>query len=194
MKKYLVILVIVLAGALLFSVRSCNSVREDRNRLSDNQCALMNDVDFYRTRDSLSAAGVNRLTLTNREFKEYCGELERTVKSLNVKVKRLQSVSQTATETTYPVRTIVKDSIIPGRRDTLRCIDYRDNYLTLSGCVSADTFSGLIQSRDTIIQVIHRVPRRFWFIRFGCKAVRQEVVCRNPHSRISFTEYIELKK
>ncbi|MFR4044610.1 MAG: DUF6549 family protein [Odoribacter splanchnicus] len=41
---------------------------------------------------------------------------------------------------------------------------------------------------------MHRVPRRLWFIRWGTKAIRQEIISRNPYSRIAYTEYIELKK
>lgn len=196
MKRYLLFTILILTVALVFSVKTCNSYRNDRNRLSDNQRSLLADVNYYRTRDSLSAAGVERLTLTNREFKRYCGELEETVEKLNLKVKRLQSVSQTATETEYQVKTEVRDSIVilQGRIDTLRCIDYRNDYLTLSGCIENRQFSGLIENRDTIIQVVHRVPRRFWFIRWGTKAIRQEVTTCNPYSRITYTEYIELKK
>lgn len=194
MRKYLIMVIVVCIAALAFSVKSCMNIKADRERLSDNQRTLMSDVDFYRTKDSLSAASVERLTFTNQEFEAYCGELNKTVESLNLKVKRLQSVSQTGVETKYVVKTIVRDSLLLGRTDTLKCIDYRDNYLTLSGCADRDQFSGIIESRDTIEQVVHRVPRKFWFIRWGCKAVRQEVVSRNPHSRITFTEYIELKK
>lgn len=194
MRKYLIMVIVVCIAALAFSVKSCMNIKADRERLSDNQRTLMSDVDFYRTKDSLSAASVERLTFTNQEFEAYCGELNKTVESLNLKVKRLQSVSQTGVETKYVVKTIIRDSLLPGRTDTLKCIDYRDNYLTLSGCADRGKFSGVVESRDTIEQVVHRVPRKFWFIRWGCKAVRQEVVSSNPHSRITFTEYIELKK
>lgn len=39
-----------------------------------------------------------------------------------------------------------------------------------------------------------RDRRRFWFIRWGTKAIRQEVTTRNPYRRISYTEYIELRR
>lgn len=196
MKRYLLFTILILTVALMFSVKTCNKYRNDRNRFSDNQRSLLADVNYYRTKDSLSVAGVERLTLTNKEFNRYCGELEKTVEKLNLQVKRLQSVSQTATETEYRVKTEIRDSIVmlPGRIDTLRCVDYRSDYLTLSGCIEGRQFSGLIESRDTIVQVVHRVPRKFWFIRWGTKAIRQEIISRNPYSRITYTEYIELKK
>lgn len=197
MTKYLLFTILVLAASLTVSVKSCQDIRTDRNRLSDNQRTLLADIEFYRTKDSLSAASVERLTLTNREFRKYAGELKKTVEELNLKVKYLQSASQSATETKYLVKTEIRDSIVIrlGREpDTLNRIDFQDPYLTFSGSITGKQFSGLIQSRDTIVQLIHRIPRRFWFIRWGTKAIRQEIVSRNPYSRITYTEYIELKK
>ena len=197
MTKYLLFTILVLAASLAVSVKSCQDIRTDRNRLSDNQRTLLADIEFYRTKDSLSAASVERLTLTNREFRKYADELKKTVEELNLKVKYLQSASQSATETKYLVKTEIRDSIVirPGREpDTLNRIDFQDPYLTFSGSITGKQFSGLIQSRDTIVQLIHRIPRRFWFIRWGTKAIRQEIVSRNPYSRITYTEYIELKK
>ena len=203
MTKYLLFMILVLATFLAVSVKNCQDIRTDRNRLSDNQRTLLADIEFYRTKDSLSVASVERLTLTNREFRKYAGELKKTIEELNLKVKHLQSASQSATETKYLVKTEIRDSIIirPGKTDTLgkdpdtlSRIDFQDPYLTFSGSITGKQFSGLIQSRDTIIQLIHRIPRRFWFIRWGTKAIRQEIVSRNPYSQIAYTEYIELKR
>ena len=147
---------------------------------------------------SLSAAGVERLTLTNREFRRHAEELERTVEDLQLKVRRLQSASRTAVTTAYPVEARLCDTVIV--RDTLAVADtlsrlhYVNPWVTLDGVVAGDLFRGRIESRDTLIQVVHRIPRKFWFIRWGTKAVRQEVTTRNPYSRITYTEYIELKR
>ena len=50
------------------------------------------------------------------------------------------------------------------------------------------------KKEDTLRQIIHRVPRRFLFLRFGTKAVRQEIVSSNPHSRIVYTEYVRFER
>ena len=117
MTKYLLFMILVLATFLAVSVKNCQDIRTDRNRLSDNQRTLLADIEFYRTKDSLSVASVERLTLTNREFRKYAGELKKTVEELNLKVKHLQSASQSATETKYLVKTEIRDSIIirPGK-------------------------------------------------------------------------------
>lgn len=198
MTKYLLFTILVLAAFLAVSVKSCQDIRTDRNRLSDNQRTLLADIEFYRTKDSLSVASVERLTLTNREFREYADELKQTVEELQLKVRRLQSASRTAVTTAYPVETVLQDTLII--RDTLLVPDtlsrmrYSNNWLTLDGTLDNNVFRGHIESRDTLIQIVHRVPRRFWFIRWGTKAIRQEIVSRNPYSQIAYTEYIELKR
>lgn len=193
MKRY--ILIIILVIIIFFLSRSLHRQRQENNRLSSNQTALFQDISYYRTRDSLSAAGVEKLTLTKKELEQNCEALARDIKDLKIKLKRVQSVSQASIETEHIIRTVVRDSlIVRDRVDTLQCIDYHDNYLTLSGCIEHNHFSGHIMSRDTLLQVIHRVPHRWWFIKWGTKAVRQEIVSKNPHTHVVYSRYIELKK
>lgn len=200
MKRIMVraVLIIIVIAAFIVLWEMYRSSRREYTRLKDNQRTLFTDVEIYRTRDSLSAAGVERLTLTNREFKRYASRLEKTVKTLDLKVRRLQSVAQVAVSTLYPVTARLSDSVVspdpPEIPETVRRLYYRDRWLTIDGTVRGSEFLGTIESRDTLVQVIHRVPRRFWFVRWGTKAVRQEVTTRNPYSRITYTEYIELKR
>jgi hypothetical protein len=216
MKRYVVLVVVfgLLVAGVIGLWKEVAGLRAENKRLSDNQRTLLSDVVYYKTRDSLSAASVERLSLSVGEFERYCSELLGTVEALNVRIKRLQSVSETATKTEYVIETEVKDVAGVGldsvgfaglfrRADSaadsafvsgLRCVDYSDAWLSLSGCVDGNVFRGRIESYDTLITVVHRVPKRFLFFRYGTKGIRQDVVSRNPHSRIVYTGYIELKK
>lgn len=200
MKRVVVRIAVITAiiAAFLLLWRIYRLEHDERQRLEANQHSLMTDVEYYRTRDSLSAAGVERLTLTNREFRRHAEELERSVEDLQLKLRRLQSASRTAITTAYPVETQLRDTVILrdtlNVRDTVRLLQFENPWLTLDGILEDDIFRGRIESRDTLIQLIHRVPRRLWFIRLGTKAIRQEVTTRNPYSRITYTEYIELKR
>ena len=51
-----------------------------------------------------------------------------------------------------------------------------------------------IRSVDTLRQAVHRIPRRFLFIRWGTKALRQEIVSTNPHTRIVYAEYVKIER
>jgi len=194
--KYAIGMAAFLAVALAFSVKNGIDKEKERARMENNQTTLMQKVETYRTKDSLSAASVQSLTLTNRELSVNRSDLSRTIESLNLKMKRVESISTAGTETNYAIKQIVKDSIVykEGKTDTLRCINYRDKWLTVSGCASREEFSGTIQSRDTITQIAHRVPKKFWFIKYGTKAIRQEVVSKNPNSKITFAEFIKIIK
>ena len=200
MKRFLIRMAEIagIAAAFICLWMQYRSEHRERRRLEANQHSLLTDIQFYRTRDSLSAAGVERLTLSNREFREYAGELEKTVNALQLKVHRLQSASRTAVETHYPVTVRLRDTVVLRDTltvaDTLRHLHYETPWLMLDGAVCGDLFRGDVLSRDTLVQVVHRVPRRFWFIRWGTKAIRQEVTTRNPYSRITYTEYLELKR
>lgn len=210
MTKYLTVALVACMVALAISMKSCNKIKTDRNRLSDNQRSLFEQAEFYRTKDSLSAASVERLTLSRDEMERHCEQLVETCKDLNVKVRRLQSVSQTAMQSDYHIQIDIttkanRDSTFRSASEKVmsealsetsevRKVVYNTPYINLSGVIDGDRFSADITTYDTLVQVVHRVPRKFLFIRYGTKAVRQEVTSKNPHSKITYTEYIELKK
>lgn len=171
-----------------------NNVREEKKRLADNQEALLSDVDYYKTESGKNAASVLKLELSKSELENHCQDLTKTIDDLNIKIGRIQSVSTTVTKTEVEIQTVVRDSIV--YRDlpvNLKVVKWRDPWVTLNGVLDGETFSAKIESVDTLSQVVHRIPKKFLFIKWGTKAIRQEVVSSNPHSKIVYTEYIELK-
>lgn len=64
----------------------------------------------------------------------------------------------------------------------------------MEGILYDDSLSYAVHSVDTLHQVVHRVPRKCWFIRYGTKAIRQEVWSSNPNTELVYTEYIELPR
>lgn len=195
MKK--ILLYVNVALILTVSVLSCwlNNVREEKKRLADNQEALLSDVDYYKTESGKNAASVLKLELSKSELENHCQDLTKTIDELNIKIGRIQSASTTITKTEVKIQTVVRDSIV--YRDlpvNLKVIKWRDPWVVLNGVLDGENFSANIESIDTLSQVIHRIPKKFLFIKWGTKAIRQEVVSSNPHSKIVYTEYIELKK
>ena len=193
MKK--ILLYVNVALILTVSVLSywLNNVREEKKRLADNQEALLSDVDYYKTESGKNAASVLKLELSKSELENHCQDLTKTIDDLNIKIGRIQSVSTTVTKTEVEIQTVVRDSIV--YRDlpvNLKVVKWRDPWVTLNGVLDGETFSAKIESVDTLSQVVHRIPKKFLFIKWGTKAIRQEVVSSNPHSKIVYTEYIEL--
>lgn len=194
MSKYLisVIAILVLAVGLLYW--QLDKTKAEKNRLSSNQEALLSDIEFYKTEAGDNAASVQKLELSKSELEKYCDDLTKTVKDLHIKISRVQAVSTTVAQSDYQIVTVVKDSIVYRDKPvTLQAINFKDPWIDMAGVIDSGVFSGNISTRDTLAQVIHRVPKKFWFIKYGTKAIKQEIVTKNPHSSIVFTEYIELK-
>lgn len=194
MKKYLIIMLVAMAAALSVLWNIYSGERAERKRFESNQDALLTENREYKIRDSLNVVSTEQLVFTNRELEKYKGETARLIEDLNIKLKRVQSITTAGTETVYEIKTEVRDSVI--YRDVpvpVQAIEFKNNYLELSGIIEDKKFVGKVVSIDTLVQVIHRIPRKIWFIRYGTKAIRQEIISKNPHSRISYAEYIELK-
>lgn len=193
-KKYLgyILCAIVLVLAwLLFSQE-----RAEKERYKANQTALLSDVAYYKTENERNVASVRALTLTKSEIETYNKNLAERCDELEISLRRLISANITNMQTDYHLIGELRDSLVLRYNtiDTLRCMDYDDSYLTFSACVdSAGMYVADIVSRDTVTAIVHRIPRRFLFFKFGTKEVRQEVYCANPRTQIITTQYVEKK-
>ena len=191
MKAKIIIFITLLGLSILFAKLFFDE-KQNSKRLYGNFRTLVEQADYYQTQYGLSAASVEQLTLTHAELRRHYDELVATAESLNLKIRRLETAARTVTNTVVEFRTEFKDSIIyaAGRIDTIRCASYRDDYVTFELCDEA----GHIAIGDTLVQFVHRVPRQWWFIKFGTAAIRQEIISKNPYTEIVFTEYIKLKR
>lgn len=197
MKKYL-ILYAVLATALLAYGYARH--RHETRRLVQNQDALASGIEHYRTQLGQEAASVQALRLRCAEFERLRADDAARIRRLGIKLRRLEASSKTVTSTTLAVRTPLRDTVVVHLRDTLvvhdtlRLFRWRDAWVTIEGAIGADSVACRVESVDTLRQVVHRIPRRFLFIRWGTKALRQEIVSSNPHTRIVYSDYVKLER
>lgn len=194
MKKYVIISIIALLSWIAVLTFQLEREKKETTRLTANQTSLLEDVTSYRTQDSLSAASTQRLVLTLGEYVSHFADQAEIIKSLNLKLKRVQSVNTTVTTTQTPVWVQLKDSVV--LRDSLvwlECMELHTPHLDLNGCIENHVFAGTIIQRDTLTHIVHRVPKKWWFFRFGTKAIRMEVMSSNPHTRLTYANYVELK-
>ncbi|MBR1775204.1 MAG: hypothetical protein IJ759_06720 [Bacteroidales bacterium] len=182
----------------MFCVEYCSNktLKEENQRLSNNQTALKQKMSEYTDKEGRLVAQVQSLSVSKDEFMRIASDESEEVKKLKIQLKRLQSYSESGMHTEYRIDTLmlydsifIRDSII----DTVRCISYSDNWLSLQGCIEDDRYTGKIHSFDTLIQVVERIPKKFLFIKYGTKGFRQSVKSKNPHSRIVYSEHIQIK-
>lgn len=196
MNKHLLIGLIVCVCALFISVKQIGKLQNETRRMEGNISALMQSVEYYRTESGKSAARVEKLELTRREIERNYQEVVQVAEKLKVKVKRLQAASTTGMQTEVRVETIVKDTVIYRDREILPAgkFDYLDAWARMEGVIRGEDIKIRLQVKDTLRQIIHRVPRRFLFFRWGTKAVVQEVVSSSPYTEITYSEYLEFVK
>lgn len=184
------LLVVAFIFLLIYTNRKlCKEVRQAH----ENVETLQEGMTRYKTSDSLNAISVGRLIMGKRDLQKREADLLEQVEKLNIRVRRLNAILETQSEAKAEIITILKDSVI---NDTtvIKCLKYDDNYFSIDACIHEDTLQGSLRYTDTLIQVLHRIPRKFWFIRWGTKAVRQDAYFANPNAIINYSRYIELKK
>ncbi len=197
MNRYLLLYALVLTGlVLLLWPRQRAEIR----RLTQNQSALASQVSHYRTRLDEEAASAQVLRLRAAEFEELRAADAERIRQMGIRIRRLEAASKSVTATRLElhaplretVRVALRDTLVV--RDTVRLFRWRDAWVTVEGMLRDDSVACRVESVDTLRQVVHRIPRRFLFIRWGTKALRQEIVSSNPHTRIVYTEQVRIER
>lgn len=185
MRNVITIVMVVLLAVL------CLELSNENQRLRANERVLREGITLYRTKSDRSAASVEALTLELNEFKRQHKEDKQSIEDMGIRLRRMESYAKSVTASAIRDTVILHDTII--LRNSLQYARHTTPWTTLHATINRDTLSYEIISYDTLHQVIHRVPRKLWFIPYGTKAIRQEVTCSNPNTRLVYTEYIELE-
>lgn len=203
----LFVLMVIFALAAFMATWAYFNLKTDRDRLKENQSLLLHNgkVDIKQTNTGLSLASVPALTLRSSEFRQSGDTLLQVAKSAGIKTSRISEAATASTATrvdfnTRVFRTAVHDTVrdtIAGSLPTLspsKQLSWNDSWVSLSGTITDSMFHGSITAVDTLDIIVHRVPRRFLFFRFGCKQVRMDIISRNPHTRLTYARYYQLVK
>lgn len=185
MKNVITIALMVLCSVL------CFKLNEENQRLRANERALKQGITLYQTQANRSAASVEALTLELNEFRKLHKSDREAIDDMGIRLRRMESYAKSVTASTIRDTVILRDTII--LRDSALYTYHKTPWSTIYALLKQDTLHYEIINYDTLHQVVHRVPHKFWFIRYGTKAIRQEVTCSNPNTRLIYTEYIELE-
>lgn len=206
MKKYLIwaaIAMVVAAVATIWVQRTkIEKLTDERNRYRGNTETLLQDVETYKTKDSLNAAKVGVLELKLSEFEKYRASDAELIKTLQTKNRELEAVTTAQMETITKLRGTVRDSIVYLSGDTttivLKCVDISDPWFSLKGCTTPDgEFTGTFVNRDSILVAATVQYKRFLGFLWKTKKIKNreiDVISRNPHTKIMGVEYIEIEK
>lgn len=206
MKKYLIwaaIAMVVAAVATIWVQRTkIEKLTDERNRYRGNTETLLQDVETYKTKDSLNAAKVGVLELKLSEFEKYRASDAELIKTLQTKNRELERVTTTQMETINELRATVRDSVVylPGDTVTtiLRCVDIVEPWFELHGCATPDgQFTGTHINRDSLLIVETVQYKRFWGFLWKTRKIKNreiDVVSKNPATRILGVEFVTIEK
>ena len=205
MKKYLIwaaIAMVVAAVATIWVQRTkIEKLTDERNRYRGNTETLLQDVETYKTKDSLNAAKVRNLELKLSEYKKYRADDLALIKTLQAKNRDLERVTTTQMETINELRATVRDSVVylPGDTVTtvVRCIEYSDKWVDFDGCIINNTFSGKIITRDSLLIAETVQYKRFLGFLWKTKKIKNreiDVVSKNPATKILGVEFVTIEK
>lgn len=192
--------------ALVVAFKECHDLRGESERTKVNQDILLHNgrVEIGRTQSGRPRASVPAITLKTSDLKRTPDSLlSVNRKELKIKNSRIMAAATTSTTTKVDVKVAIR----PVPHDTcsrslsglyrppdVSQVSWSDPWITLRGDIEGDSMQVHIESRDTLQMIVHRVPKKFLFFRYGTKGVRMEVVSQNPHSRLSYPRIIMFKK
>ena len=195
MKKFLIIYSVAATLLLAGGVRI---LRNENKRLKNNQTALAQEVEHYKSALGEEVASAQILRLRCGEYEDLRKADAERIRSLGIRIRRLESAARSVAATEVEAHARIRDTVVV--RDTVRLSDtlrhfrWSDPWVEVEGEIRGGDVRCTVRSIDTLHQVVHRVPRRFLFIRYGTKAIRQDVFSTNPHTRIAYTEYVEFER
>jgi len=214
MKKYIYIIVaaLVISGITTIIGLSArvDSLKEERDIYKSNTADLLGDVQRYKTKDSLNAATVGVLQLTIEEYKKYRTDDLITIKQLETKNRRIESVGKTELQSSYRLVGKIRDSIAyivsAGMNDkppdtipeNLKCINIVDDWFEMHGCANENgDFTGDFINRESLQHVQTVKYKRFLGFLWETKKIKDrkfDVVSKNPNTKIVDIEFIIIRE
>lgn len=200
--KPLIVAVAALAIAIIFYAQSkiIQSLRADCSRYKQNTEVLLSDVELYKTKDSLSAARVESLELTVKEYERFRASDAALIKSLQKKNRDLASVNKTQSETIIALSSIPKDTVIITKDSIITPavkIHCGDVWYDFDGLLTKELFTGTLRNRDSLVVAETVQYKRFLGFLWKTKDVKSrwvDVISKNPHTTITDVEYIFISK
>ena len=187
------------AITILWSDSRLRRLQRERDRYKANTETLLEDVERYRVFDSLSAARVQSLELTVKEFERFRAQDAETIKALKARNRDLAEVSKTQAETIIELSAVPRDTVIirdsvPVKAVAVTC---GDAWYDFYGLLTPEEFTGELRNRDSLL--IAESVRYKRFLGFLWKTKKEQdrrldVMSKNPYTTILNVEHIVIKK
>jgi len=190
MRKTILYVIIVLAIIIMAGGGSYALRKQYQKEISDLKYQLAHAQQFVplkrdTIRDTVEAVTSPVITAELSALRKQHIIDEQLISDLGLKLKQMDAVQTTVTET--------KDTAKAEFDDSARVFSYDDNWSHLQFRLRDSTFYYNI--RDSLATVVyHEYKHRFLWWRWGVKGYKVKVVNFNPHSTIRYNTYVKPEK
>lgn len=192
--------IVATAIAIIFSKSRINRLTYERDRYRANTESLLADVKTYRVRDSLSAARVESLELTIKEYERFRADDAELIRELKARNRDLAAVNKTQSETIIDLQATPRDTVVLVRDSIVTpaiAVHCGDAWFDFDGLLTKDQFTGTLTNRDSLLLAETVKYKRFLGFLWKTRRVqdrRLDVVSRNPHTTILGMEHIVIER
>lgn len=198
-KAGVVAIMVATLSIITIQHRKIESLSGERDKYKRNTESLIADVQSYRVRDSLSAARVQSLELTVKEFERFRADDAALVNALKTKNRDLSAINKAQAETIVELSAIPRDTMTI--RDTIpipaMAVHCGDEWFDFDGLLTKDEFTGTMVNRESLMLVESVKYKRFLGFLWKTRKVKDrqlDCVSRNPHTTIKGLEHVIIEK
>ena len=179
--------VMVVLGIITKLWDTVRTQRANIERLERNFEAVSDSGRVYLTKFGREARKTKSLELSLKELKQTNRGLYDELASMDIKLKKALSVTQTVTETV--IQKVVQTDTI----NNVPTAIYKDGWNEIKAEMLGDSTKLSYHGTDTITGVISIRQKRFLFFRWGIKHIEYDLTNRNPNSHIKTNISVLLK-
>lgn len=200
--KTLIAVACILAAAIavLISSDRVSKISAERDRYRANTETLLSDVETYRVRDSLSAARVESLELTVKEFERFRADDAELIRELKERNRDLNAINKVQAETIIELYAAARDTVVIVR-DSIQvpavAVHCGDAWFDFDGLFADGRFTGTLANRDSLLLAETVKYKRFLGFLWKTKRIqdrRLDVISRNPHTQIMGLEHVVIER
>lgn len=195
----ILLLIIGMATTIAILGTRLTTTKEDRDIYKRNMEAALVECDTWRTKDSLSVAKSNTLTLRIDELERYRKSDLEQIKKLKKRNEDLDQIISHQSQTIAEIKTQVRDSIVYVDSSVYKAqvFNWSDPWMKVDGVLVNHEANIKVQSSDSLVVSVVTEHKRFLGFLWKTSKIKSQsvyVVAKNPHTELKDVECIIVRE
>lgn len=190
--KALLLLTAMLVAAILLAARfhaQLKQAKVDRDMYKSSLYASQSEIKTYRASNGRLAASIAAMEIKANDLASVGVKSQQAISQLRVDKKRITSIADISAEYADSLRMHLDSA-----NKQIQSFRYRDSTSSVIGRIVKDTVYLSVTKRIGITAVIHEVPKKFLFIKYGVRERRLELLPSDSTVTITKASLIVIRK